>query len=340
MDVARGKRKFTLNVGRDVLVSSDSQEWYTPAQYVEAARAVMGGIDLDPFSCAFANQVVQAPKFYTREDDGFKHQWPGRLFVNPPYGYGDNGEGVNSRRCVQYLIEQYESGITTEAILLIRASNRFNWFTPLTNYPICFVTHPIEFYNQEDTGEQSPYDSAFVYFGRNEDAFEREFRQFGFFRWPEIDPNVVVESTSYAATTDQLVSNLETSLDEIDFSQDEAEIVESTVEVQILEPQPSEPTQPDDPLAKNARDAQASMVRGLHRMGRSTSREVEPVPSNAYRRGKHMTGIPVGKERLQVSYQDVINQYGKHVKVTEVDDDLAQQWVDILLPWLHRNDDE
>jgi hypothetical protein len=30
-----------------VLLSSQSNDWYTPPQYVEAARRVMGGINLD-----------------------------------------------------------------------------------------------------------------------------------------------------------------------------------------------------------------------------------------------------------------------------------------------------
>lgn len=63
---------------------SGSGERYTPAHVAEGARAVMGGIDLDPASCARANEIVKATKYYTRAENGLRRPMSGRVILNAP----------------------------------------------------------------------------------------------------------------------------------------------------------------------------------------------------------------------------------------------------------------
>ena len=55
-----------------------SDEWATPPEIVKA----LGEFDLDP--CA-TERSAKAPVFFTKEQDGLKQGWFGRVWCNPPY---------------------------------------------------------------------------------------------------------------------------------------------------------------------------------------------------------------------------------------------------------------
>ena len=67
------------------LTSNNSDEHNTPSFLIEAARKVMGGIDLDPMSNKTANNVVKATNLYTKENDGLNQEWEGKVWLNPPF---------------------------------------------------------------------------------------------------------------------------------------------------------------------------------------------------------------------------------------------------------------
>lgn len=151
---------------------SMSSEHYTPAKYIDSARRVMDGIDLDPASCPEANEVVKATRFYSRKDDGLGQSWPGRVWLNPPYG-----RIVGS--FIGKLSEELASGSTTEAVVLVNAHcTDTSWFQFLWNGTLCFTDHRINFYGDDDRGG-STHGSVFVYFGENDTAFAEEFSQYG-----------------------------------------------------------------------------------------------------------------------------------------------------------------
>jgi len=165
-----------------LLTSSESNEWYTPAEYVDAARAVMGGIDLDPASNALANRTIQAARFYALADDGYAQPWgtvqhPARIWLNPPYGK-EGGES-NAARWVRRLLAVYELGHVAEAVLLVNASTGDGWFAPLKQFPICFPDNRIRFYNVNGEASQPTHSNALIYLGPNVARFVEVFSRFG-----------------------------------------------------------------------------------------------------------------------------------------------------------------
>lgn len=77
---------------------SESTEHFTPIRVVEAARATLGSIDLDPATTEHGNEHrVRAASVFREETNGFVRPWKGRVFLNPPGGSCDEN-GVSVRR--------------------------------------------------------------------------------------------------------------------------------------------------------------------------------------------------------------------------------------------------
>jgi hypothetical protein len=98
-----------------------TDEWYTPAAYVDAARAVLGDIDVDSATCAFAQSRIKAAQFYTKQDDGLAQRWHGRVWLNPPYSL--------VAEFVSKLVSEIQAGRITAAILLTHNNTARHGFT-------------------------------------------------------------------------------------------------------------------------------------------------------------------------------------------------------------------
>ena len=95
---------------------SGDNEWYTPGRYVEAARAVLGSIDLDPASSAIAQKTVEAAIFFTEKQDGLKQKWSGKVWCNPPYA------NPQIQHFTDKLLSEYAAGNVTAAVMLTNNS--------------------------------------------------------------------------------------------------------------------------------------------------------------------------------------------------------------------------
>lgn len=166
-----------LNIAKGCHVSANSgeNEWYTPPEYIDAARETMGSIDLDPASCETAQANVKAKRFWTADDDGLSKKWTGNIWLNPPYS--------------KELIGQFAAKVVEEsprfeqAVVLVNNATDTAWFHELTSVAsaVCFLRGRVKFLDKTGKPANTPVQGqAVVYVGENVESFRKSFSSFGF----------------------------------------------------------------------------------------------------------------------------------------------------------------
>jgi phage N-6-adenine-methyltransferase len=155
-------------------------EWYTPQDYVEAARFVLGEIDLDPATHPIAQRWIKAKTFFTEQDDGLTKEWHGRVWLNPPYSRDKIKAFINKT------VEEIEAARVTAAIILTHSYTDTEWFhkiTPLTQ-ALCFTNGRIAFTDPDGEPCAPTQGQVFFYYGADIETFDMVFRPFGFTVYP------------------------------------------------------------------------------------------------------------------------------------------------------------
>lgn len=154
-----------------VSFNTGNNEWYTPADIIDAARKVLGTIDLDPASSLLANETVKAEKIYTVEDDGLAQEWFGNIWLNPPYASG----------LIERFVDKLLSSNFQQAIALVNNATDTEWFSRLANSAsvVVFPKGRIKFHKPDGTTGAPLQGQAILYFGNNLSAFKDNFNQYG-----------------------------------------------------------------------------------------------------------------------------------------------------------------
>lgn len=202
-----------------LLIHQDSldTEYWTPRPIVEASQYVLRQIDLDPASCAAANERVRATSYFEAphfevidewggvpvrrfdEAQAFCNPWRGRVFMNHPFSTGDAKcrPGCTKKRCIKrgwhtlttlpsnadwirYYVKQFQTGQMVEAINICFAATGATWFKPLLLYPQCFVSPRVN-YDRPDgkSATGATKESVVTYLGHDLKRFAAAFEPFG-----------------------------------------------------------------------------------------------------------------------------------------------------------------
>lgn len=142
---------------RKALFSSKSGEWETPQKLFDYLNSVYH-FTLD--ACA-TKRNAKCKQYFSRRDDALKREWPGRVFMNPPYGRGID----------HWIAKAYREATEIDSIVVClipaRTDTRY-WHTfVMKASEIYFVAGRLKFSKSKNS---APFPSAVVVFRRKKTA--------------------------------------------------------------------------------------------------------------------------------------------------------------------------
>jgi ParB family chromosome partitioning protein len=171
------RKEIVEEVKKHVHVAQNSgeNEWYTPPQFIESARLVMGSIDTDPASNPIANATVKATRFFSKEEDGLQQKWEGNVWMNPPYAQPLMSQFAEA------ISEKFETGEIEQAIILVNNATETQWFQRMASVAsaVCFPKSRVKFLDPNGKPGAPLQGQAIIYMGDSKRVFRDEFRKYG-----------------------------------------------------------------------------------------------------------------------------------------------------------------
>jgi ParB family chromosome partitioning protein len=160
--------QVTLEIERKMM--NKNNEWYTPVKVLCKVREVLGEIDIDPASCALAQEKVMAKEYYTEENSGLLVPWEGKVFCNPPYS------ASLIKKFTGKFTDEAASGSMTEGIILTNSGTDTLWNQNLICFTQAYTIGRISFVDPEGNSlGKGGRGQVFTYFGPNVAKFIEVF---------------------------------------------------------------------------------------------------------------------------------------------------------------------
>lgn len=188
-----------MNPSQLINQTSSEVEYYTDPKILEAAREVLGVIELDPASSARANESVRAKTWFGFDPvgmfvDGIYQKWSGNIWLNHPFGRKEKACGEfcakkhkhhsidyhGNKAWVNKLVMECNSLRVSQALCITYACTSEAWFQPLLTYPQCFLSPRTNYYTPDGKVKKGVTKGSVVtYIGPDVQRFVKFFRRFG-----------------------------------------------------------------------------------------------------------------------------------------------------------------